>query len=647
MLTMRRAPHAAAIVCALLGVYVDGADCASRRSEASGTLPGIAAIDHRVHGAGNIFHTVTNVGMLGSAPGSRLVWSTAPSAQWPKGSETEYLWVMGLWLGALKDNVPAVTTAAYQLEFRPDLSELDVIYTAQEGMSGGQRYPSPEADDDADGKIDEDWLDGRDNDGDGAIDEDFAAASNEMFYCEYTDTDPNIRLANPEHNPLGLLVQHHSMVWQDPLRDDFVGLSYRFISYSADPLAEVYLGFFADFDIGPRHVSTISDEDFAGFWEGTTTVGPLSGRRNVKLSIGYMFDDDGDFGAAEGYVGLVFLGARRGGAGRGSEAHAPLRNFRMFAGSASFEQGGDPTNDEERYRTLAGTDPMALPPPDPITGLRPTLLSNRADDHRIVLSAGPFDVVDPGDSLVADFALVIGTGFDGMVAHAAEAKLLYDGSMFDRDGDPMTGVDGREYQVHWYAEVLTPVALEEFAASSSTTGVLLRWSMSASTLQDASGVFVLRSESATGPFASITSSALPPQESMTFEDSQVEAGRSYWYRLRLVFADGAEERSHAIRVDTEAAERDVPRLHVSQGGTHTVEIEYWVAAAPVDVRIGVFDVAGREVRSWFEGRRDPGAHQIVWDRTSRSGQRVARGMYLVQLQAGDARLTRKLILVQP
>lgn len=50
----------------------------------------------------------------------------------------------------------------------------------QEGAPGGQRGFSANRDDDQDGAIDEDALDGQDNDGDGLVDEDFAAISDAM-----------------------------------------------------------------------------------------------------------------------------------------------------------------------------------------------------------------------------------------------------------------------------------------------------------------------------------------------------------------------------------------------------------------------------------------------------------------------------------
>jgi len=66
--------------------------------------------------------------------------------------------------------------------------ELPPAFTAQarEGDPGGHRGFSRQADDDGDGQVDEDPLDGRDNDGDGLTDEDHAAISHLMGVWDQT-----------------------------------------------------------------------------------------------------------------------------------------------------------------------------------------------------------------------------------------------------------------------------------------------------------------------------------------------------------------------------------------------------------------------------------------------------------------------------
>src|SRR5262249_49135877 len=157
-------------------------------------------------------------------PGSAVPWADAPSARWPAESQTNYLWAAGLWIGAIKNGEPHVTTATYQSELRPGSSLLDHVYVTHVGAPGGARPPSPDADDHHDGRTDEDPLDGRDNDNDGRIDEDFAAISDQMFYCEYDDMDPTIPMVSPQHVPLETVVQQSSLAWAAPsLERDFIG----------------------------------------------------------------------------------------------------------------------------------------------------------------------------------------------------------------------------------------------------------------------------------------------------------------------------------------------------------------------------------------------------------------------------------------
>ncbi len=413
------------------------------------TAPGVSKLEldgDNIHNCGNVLLHITNFGLIGSQPGSNRRYSGAPSAQWPKGSPTEYLWSAGLWVGANKDGEPHVSTGQFAVEFRPGRTDLDQIYQTRELAVGGGRLPSPNADDDRDGQTNEDWLDGRDNDNDGAIDEDFAAISNQMFFCEYNDYDSNIRPANPEHVPLEILVQQSSLCWESPLTDDFIAFDFKIINQGINPLEQVCVGLLADCDIGPREADDVAEDDYAGFWEGIRNTPVGNTFKNVKISMGYMWDDDGDESLSEGYVGLMFLGAKDP-ASDGIPRTVSLRNFRFFSGRASFEAGGDPNDDAERYRVLDGTAPKSLPPANPETGLRETQPAKRKDDYRMVVSAGPFETVDAGDTLEFQAAIVVGRFFEGMLANAIQAQLTYDGAYLDCDDNPQTGQLGRETPV--------------------------------------------------------------------------------------------------------------------------------------------------------------------------------------------------------
>jgi hypothetical protein len=80
------------------------------------------------------------------------------------------------------------------------------------------------------------------------------------------------------------------------------------------------------------------------------------------------------------------------------------------------------------------------------------------------------------------------------------------------------------------------------------------------------------------------------------------------------------------------------------GANGTVRVHYALASDAVPVRLAIYDVRGRLVRVLDQSTTGGGARDRVWDRLDARGTAVARGAYFVRLEAGDERLTRKLML---
>ncbi|MGA9119101.1 MAG: hypothetical protein WB699_07010, partial [Bacteroidota bacterium] len=399
------------------------------------TLPDLQRVmvldGSNVHNVGELQMHVGNWGCFGSWPGSRYPFSQAPSAQWPAGSGVEYLFAAGLWVGALKGGIPAVSTAAYAFEFRPNMVDaIDKIYRTSEGARGGNRPPSPDANDDKDGATDEDWLNGRDDDGDGQIDEDFAAVSKQMFSCWYTDDQPIAVQIYPEHNPLGLLVRQESYQWEEDRFDDFVGVEFHITNIGDDILEDVFIGFFADCDAGPLETDNYYEDDATGH---TATPPLCTDLGPVMVDVAYTYDADGDNGATLGYFGVMFLGHTTDPTGETAPERVGISTYSNFSGSQTFEEGGDPTNDFERYELLSQE-----------------IIERNATvprDYRMLMSAGPFAELVPESTLVFQTAFVCGEGLEGMISNASNAQLTFDGAWFNLDGNRLTGIDGRETPV--------------------------------------------------------------------------------------------------------------------------------------------------------------------------------------------------------
>ncbi len=384
-----------------------------------------------IHNVGNLQMHVCNWGCFGSYPGSRQPTAEYPSAQWPANSGVEYLYIAGLWVGARKGGIPVVSTAAYQIELRPPGTEDPnaKIYASFEGIQNGARLPSPD-DDDKDGVSDEDWPNGEDDDGDGKIDEDFGAIGKQMFTCWFTDDHPGASQRYPEHTPLHLFVRQDSYQWEEEQFYDFVGVEYKITNYGTDIVEDVFVGFFADGDAGPRDREQYWMDDCTGLWEGIRCAQKGERQVPVRMSVAYFYDKDGDEGMTTGYLGIIFLGHDVDPLGENAPQKVGITSYQNFSGDQPYANGGDPTNDYERYELMSkdGKDRNAEVP----------------RDYRMMMATGPFRELYPDSTMTLQVAFVVGEGLEGMLSSAASATMAFQGNWFDIDGNPQTGVLGRE-----------------------------------------------------------------------------------------------------------------------------------------------------------------------------------------------------------
>ncbi len=391
---------------------------------------GVFVVDGSVvHNVGELQLNITNWGLIGSRPNLPSTFGDAPSAMWPAGSGVDYLFAAGLWIGGIKNGVPAVSTGQFENEFLPTPDPTDTIYRTAEGQLDGSRYPFPDEDDDGDGRVNEDPKDGIDNDGDGRIDEDFAAISEQHFRFKMRD---NLSVSTeqwPDHDPLDVEVVQESFQWSNNDLEDAIAFQYSVKNIGTSDIENIVVGLFADGDIGARDGSSISIDDMVGFWEGNITApdgAPLS------LSLAYMYDCDGDDGTSEGYLGIMFLNASP------VLSPGPRTGFRSFAGTAPFDRGGDPTTDAERYDVLSAFD-------------RDNFSQDcaTANDYRMLISTRPSGAfrLRPGRSFVFQTAILVGDDLDDLIDNAANLTMALYGDWFDRDQDPSTGTRGRETRI--------------------------------------------------------------------------------------------------------------------------------------------------------------------------------------------------------
>lgn len=72
----------------------------------------------------------------------------------------------------------------------------------------------------------------------------------------------------------------------------------------------------------------------------------------------------------------------------------------------------------------------------------------------------------------------------------------------------------------------------------------------------------------------------------------------------------------------------------------------YVLSAPAEVRIAVFDIAGRKVRDLFAGQLAAGKRAVTWDGRNDRGTRVGAGVYLVEMNGGVWRRTARVAVLR-
>jgi hypothetical protein len=412
--------------------------------------PAVMDINDRgpVLSAGRFALRITNIGVLGNAFFNNGL-SFDPSFEFPRGSGYELLNRAELWVGARDVQGRLRCSGGPMLEWRPTLHPDDRVRTANAGDPGAHSY----ADDDGDGRIDEERLDGRDNDGDGRVDEDFLLSAQQMLTADYTDDQKEaVEYYYPigeRHVPLGLAVHQRAYTWAQFGHEDVAGLDFTITNKGSETLYDVRLGFYADLDARTRngtaehlddrasrvpfsvvidtHLDTLGSAAFG--YEQTCVVSIAGEAAMVRdasvaseapavaiLPLSHTTDP------LAWFVNDAFPGVREAHA----QARAPRRDstFRIqfFVPDAPPGQGGLPLVDSDRYAALAGEYPTA--------GLE------NPRDYAVLVSCGPFVRLEPGQSLDFSLALIALADPDSAAPQAFETAMLYRGQRLDLQPNP-------------------------------------------------------------------------------------------------------------------------------------------------------------------------------------------------------------------
>jgi hypothetical protein len=437
-------------------------------------LPNLSLEVHKIN---RMALTVTNNGFIGtgyylSNPIDPETGMTAMSCEYPINSNIEYLWVAGLWLGAVVGRDTLVSTSAegyyYVVEFWPDEGESG--NTIRRSTQPFSRYYSQEA------------------------------VSEEDVIAVFTDTitDPTLAVMDPwdnrYHQPLNVEVRQKSYAWSYPYAEDFVLFDYEINNIGRFPLKQAYIGLVVDADA--YHISKqwgymSWEDDICGFKK--TIPSPIWPGYEDSIMVAWVTDNNGDpNGYTFDYTSTTGVTATRV-IRTPSDSLEYSYNWWATRYTSSSDWGprqvtddkpyrdfgsrlGTPLGDRNKYYMLSTrefdydllecavphTDQSWLPPP-PNANLF-------ADGHNAIylFSFGPFDV-EPGEILPVTLAYIGGEDFhhnprafnekfdpqnpypymrqldfSDLGLNSIWAEWIYDNPGFDTDGDGDSG------QAQWY-----------------------------------------------------------------------------------------------------------------------------------------------------------------------------------------------------
>ncbi len=383
---------------------------------------------------GDISLTITNYGVYGTA----FQKDDQPSCEYPIGSSIEHLWMGGLWFGGEQNGQRKVSTGA--VDAYPEAEGTEgfefttrdtgsVIYQIEERSSlTSSRFFHPEA------------------------------ISHQDFICDFSDSSRFVVDAYgnqseiPNHDPFGIDVHQETYSWSLPFADAFVIFSFDITNNSDSPIDDIWVGYWYEPTIGNAELTPFSGPNRSwSFYDDPCNF-------IDSMAMGYSYENDGDDGFAESYIGCRVLGStppayRDEFDNRILYTDSAAVNYNIWKWNNSSDPNLwfiAPVSDNTRYDRLSN-------------GFNDTPRSGWSADcyassnWTMLISTGPFPTLMPDSTMQVVFALVCASKFGpdpigddtelsktNLVNNARWAQIAYDGEDKNSNGilDPGEDQEG-------------------------------------------------------------------------------------------------------------------------------------------------------------------------------------------------------------
>jgi len=190
----------------------------------------------------------------------------------------------------------------------------------------------------------------------------------------------------------------------------------------------------------------------------------------------------------------------------------------------------------------------------------------------------------------------------------------------------------------------TNVTLVDFWGEDNEGVVALGWETSRET--NNAGFNIYRSLNGNEGFEKINNNLISCKDGpYNYTDTDVETGRTYYYRLESVSAIGLTETLGAVSVEVAVPHTFKLYQNYPNPFNPNTTIKFDLPR-PERVSIKIYNILGQEVKELFDEPKKAGYHVEQWDGTDKLGRPVASGLYIYRIIAGEFVQAKKMVLIR-
>lgn len=349
------------------------------------------SFDEKITNSSNVRLNVSNSGTYGNAFRGYRDGTSNPSGEYPAGSGVEHVFESGIWFGGLiNGSTVAVSTAS-----------VDAPQGYSTGSPGFEFYPE-----------------------EGAVLREESSLRNSPFYSPnavshqdfvsvYSDKNfevPGTQTRIGGHiDPLYVQVSSRTYNWNFSFSDFFVILDFEIENIGENVIDSAYFALLANTVVRNINITPAGSGGAAFYNKGGNGYFD-------SLQMAYCYDNSGDVGFTDSYVGQKFLGAedktgfRHPSVDERFKAHYNAWQFNSTSDPLYFQ----PTNDITRYQKMTrGLNGELCW--DQNSDMNSSCGSksyeeqlNEAGNRSDLVSVGPFNDMQPGDVIKVSYAFIFG-----------------------------------------------------------------------------------------------------------------------------------------------------------------------------------------------------------------------------------------------